>query len=451
MTDSAVGSRGRSVRLRTRVCGALAIVAVLGVVAIASTAPAAAQEDDEDTPVDEPEFVRGRIQDKTKDPSKPIPDVELVAKKGDRKVGEAVTDEEGSWEIMLPGPGTYTVTLDTDTLPKGVGLRDPDKDTLEVEIEEGRAKGLIFAIGERKTTSKSSAERLLNLTVQGIRVGAVLALASVGLSLIFGVTGLVNFSHGELVTFGALVAFFLSASAGGPEIPLVAAAALALIAGGLLGYALEMVLFRRLRRRRSGNVALIVVSIGLGLFLRHIFLIIFGERPRPYSEYTIQKNFDVGPVALPPKDFVIIGVSLALLVAIGLLLQHTRLGTAMRAVSDQRDLAEASGINVERIILVTWISGAALAGLAGVFQGITDKITYDMGFTLLLSMFAAVILGGIGTAYGAMAGGLIIGVTTQVSTYWVESKYKAAVALAVLIGAVLLRPQGLLGRAERVG
>jgi neutral amino acid transport system permease protein len=123
----------------------------------------------------------------------------------------------------------------------------------------------------------------------------------------------------------------------------------------------------------------------------------------------------------------------------------------MRAVSDQRDLAEASGINVERIILVTWISGAALAGLAGVFQGITDKITYDMGFTLLLSMFAAVILGGIGTAYGAMAGGLIIGVTTQVSTYWVESKYKLAVALAVLIAAVLLRPQGILGRAERVG
>ncbi|MGQ0802610.1 MAG: branched-chain amino acid ABC transporter permease [Actinomycetota bacterium] len=431
--------------------GALALLALTGALALASAASVSAQEDDEETPVDEPESVRGRIQDKTKKESKPLEGVELTAKKGDREVGEAVTDAEGSWEIMLPGPGTYTVTLDTDTLPKGVGLRDEDKASIEVDIEEGRAKGLIFAIGERTSSRSSTTERLLNLTVQGIRVGAVLALASVGLSLIFGVTGLVNFAHGELVTFGALVAFFLSASAGGPEMPLVGAAVLALIAAGGLGYALETGLFRRLRRQRSGNVALIVVSIGLGLFLRHVFLIIFGERPRPYTEFTIQKNFDVGPISLPPKDFVIIGLALALLVAVGLLLQGTRLGTAMRAVSDDRDLAEASGINVERVILITWITGAALAGLGGVFQGVTDRITYDMGFGLLLLMFAAVILGGIGTAYGAMVGGLLIGLATQISTYWVESKYKVAVSLAVLIGVVLLRPQGILGRAERVG
>jgi neutral amino acid transport system permease protein len=427
------------------------LLALAGALVLAPAFVAGAQEDDEETPVDEPEFVRGRIQDKTKEPSKPLEGVELVARRGDREVGDAVTDAEGSWEIMLPGPGTYTVTLDTDSLPRGIGLREEDRDTLEVEIEEGRAKGLIFAIGERTTTSRSTADRLLNLGAQGIRVGAVLALASVGLSLIFGVTGLVNFAHGEIVTFGALVAFFLSAMSGGPEMPLAAAAVLTLLAGGLFGYVLEAGLFRRLRRRRSGNVALIVVSIGLGLFLRHVFAIIFGQRPRPFTQFTVQQNFDVGPIALPPKDFVIIGLSLALLVAIGVLLQATRLGTAMRAVSDDRDLAEASGINVERVILVTWITGAALAGLGGVFQGITDKITYDMGFTLLLSMFAAVILGGIGTAYGAMAGGLLIGIATQVSTYWVESKYKLGVALAVLILAVLIRPQGLLGRAERIG
>ena len=437
-------------RGRTRFWGASALLALTGALALATTTSASAQEDDE-TPVDEPESVRGHIQDKTKKESKPLEGVELTAKKGDREVGEAVTDAEGSWEIVLPGPGTYTVTLDTDTLPKGVGLRDEDKASIEVDIEEGRAKGLIFAIGARTRSHSSTAERLLNLTVQGIRVGAVLALASVGLSLIFGVTGLVNFAHGELVTFGALIAFFLSASAGGPEMPLVAAAVLALIAAGGLGYALETGLFRRLRRRRSGNVALIVVSIGLGLFLRHVFLIIFGERPRPYTEFTIQRNFDVGPISLPPKDFVIIGLALALLVAVGLLLQGTRFGTAMRAVSDDRDLAEASGINVERVILVTWVTGAALAGLGGVFQGLTDRITYDMGFGLLLLMFAAVILGGIGTAYGAMVGGLLIGLATQISTYWVESKYKVGVALAVLILAVLIRPQGLLGRAERVG
>jgi neutral amino acid transport system permease protein len=411
---------------------------------------AVAQEDDTETP-DQPEFVRGRIQDRSRDPSRPIPDVELTAERNGREVGQATTDAEGNWEIALPGPGTYTVTIDTDTLPEGVALRDEDGDTLEVDIEEGRAKGLIFAIGERTTRTTSTTDRLFNLTVQGIRVGSVIALAAVGLSLIFGVTGLVNFAHGELVTWGALVAFFLSAMVGGFELPLLLATGLALVAGGLLGAGLETGLFRRLRRRRSGNVALIVVSIGLGLFLRHVFLIIFGERPRPFTQFTVQKNFDIGPISLPPKDYAIIGVALAVLVVVGVLLQTTRIGTAMRAVSDDRDLAEASGINVERVILVTWTAGAALAALGGVLQGVTDKVTYDMGFVLLLLMFAAVILGGIGTAYGAMAGGLLIGVVTQVSTYWVESKYKLAVAFVVLIAVVLVRPQGILGRAERVG
>jgi len=431
---------------------ALALLAFSAAFALSLSGLAVAQEDDTETPQpDEPESVRGRIRDKSKDPSRPLAGVELTAEEDGGAVGEAVTDEEGEWEIVLPGPGTYTVTLDPDSLPDGVALRDEDKNSIEVEIEEGRAKGLIFAVGARTTITQSTADRLLNLTVKGIRLGAVIALASVGLSLVFGVTGLVNFAHGEIVSFGALVAFFLSTSAGGPGIPLIPAAVLTLVVGGLFGWALEMSLFRRLRRRKSGNVALIVVSIGLGLFLRNVYLIIFGVRPRPYTQFTVQQNFDIGPISLPAKDYVIIAVSLALLVLVGVLLQATRVGTALRAVADDRDLSEASGINVERIILVTWVAGSALAGLGGVFQGLTDRVSYDMGFGLLLLMFAAVILGGIGTAYGAMVGGLLIGVVTEVSTYWVESKYKLAVAFSVLILAVLLRPQGLLGRAERVG
>jgi neutral amino acid transport system permease protein len=443
---------GTSVVRRTRVVGALALLTLSLALSLAVplASAASAQEDDttESPGPDEPEFVRGRIRDENR---RPVAGVELSAEADGREVGTAVTNDEGEWEIALPGPGTYSVTLDTDTLPEGVALRDEDRDTLEVDIQEGRAKGLIFAVGERTSTKESTAERLLNLGVQGVRLGAVIALASVGLSLVFGVTGLVNFAHGEIVSFGALVAFFLSASAGGPGIPLVAAIVLTVVIGGLFGWALEMGLFRRLRRRKSGNVALIVVSIGLGLLLRNVYLIIFGERPRPYTEFTIQKDFDIGPIALPPKDYVIMGVCFAVLILVGVLLQATRVGTALRAVADDRDLSEASGINVERIILLTWVAGAALAGLGGVFQGITDRVTYDMGFNLLLLMFAAVILGGIGTAYGAMVGGLFIGVVTEVSTYWVESKYKLAVAFSVLILAVLLRPQGLLGQSERVG
>jgi neutral amino acid transport system permease protein len=139
------------------------------------------------------------------------------------------------------------------------------------------------------------------------------------------------------------------------------------------------------------------------------------------------------------------------LVGVALIMQKTRLGMSLRAVADLKDLAEASGIDVNRVILYTWIGCGALAALGGVLYGISDTVTWDMGFTLLLLMFAAVVLGGLGTAYGPMIGGVIIGVASQVSTYWISTKYRVGVALAVLIIAVLLRPQGILGRRERIG
>lgn len=177
----------------------------------------------------------------------------------------------------------------------------------------------------------------------------------------------------------------------------------------------------------------------------------FGGAPRPYLDFAVQRVQPFGPIALPPKDYVIIALSLTVLVAVGLLLARTQLGTAMRAVADDRDLAEASGIDVRRVILATWTGGAALAALGGVLQGLTERVAWDMGFTLLLLMFAAVVLGGLGTGFGAMVGGLVIGVVTQMSTLWVSVEFKSVVALAVLVGVLLVRPQGILGRAERVG
>jgi branched-chain amino acid transport system permease protein len=139
------------------------------------------------------------------------------------------------------------------------------------------------------------------------------------------------------------------------------------------------------------------------------------------------------------------------LVGIAVILQKTRLGMSLRAVADLKDLAEASGIDVNRVILYTWIGCGGLAALGGVLFGVSDTISWDMGFNLLLLMFAAVVLGGLGTAYGPMVGAIIIGVTSQVSTYWISTKYRIAVALAVLIIAVIVRPQGILGRRERIG
>jgi branched-chain amino acid transport system permease protein len=185
--------------------------------------------------------------------------------------------------------------------------------------------------------------------------------------------------------------------------------------------------------------------------MRHLYLIMYGGASRPYVDYTIQRPFRWGPLVLLPKDVAIIGVALAVLLLVALLLLRTRTGTAMRAVADNKDLSEASGIDVEQIIMRTWMLGAALAALGGILQGIAQSVTWNMGFTLLLLMFAAVVVGGLGTAFGVMAGGLVIGVVSEVSTYWFSTEFKLVFALGALIAVLLVRPQGIFGRAERIG
>jgi branched-chain amino acid transport system permease protein len=231
----------------------------------------------------------------------------------------------------------------------------------------------------------------------------------------------------------------------------VGAAVVATAAGGLFGLANERLLFRPLRRRRTGTVALIVVTIGLSLVLRNVYLILFGGQPRPYDEYTVQKGLDIPLLSPEPKDLVVMAVAIVAIVAYALLIQRTRIGTATRAVADSRELAAATGIDVQWVMQSTWILAGSLAALGGVLWGVTETITSDMGFELLLLMFATVILGGIGTPFGPLVGGLVIGVVSQVSTYWIDSKLRIGVALAVLILVILVRPQGILGRRERIG
>ncbi len=382
----------------------------------------------------------------------PVPGVVLTVSDAAGLVGTATSAPDGSWEVSVPGPGTYQVALDVATLPEGVALRDPDRSVLAgVEVRAGQHKSVVFALGERVTDTAGWPTRLVNLAAKGLTYGAIVALASVGLSLIFGVTGMVNFAHGELVTFGAVVAWFFNASGAGPGLHLLLAILPAVALAGLLGAGLERGLFRPLRRRRTGNVALIVVSIGLSLLVRHIYLIFIGGAPRAFEQYAVQSQVSLGPISLPPKDLIIIAASLAVLAAVGLMLRHTRLGAAMRAVADNKDLAEASGISVDRVILYTWALGAALAGLGGIFLGITQTVQWDMGFVLLLILFAAVVLGGIGTAYGAAMGGLIIGIATETSTFWIPVEFKHVVSLGVLIVVLMVRPQGLFGVKERIG
>ena len=383
--------------------------------------------------------------------------------------GEAITDADGVWSVPVAEPGTYTVVLDATTLPDGVSLRDSDRGTLEVLVEAGQDKRALFALGSADGVgvdegSGITGRRVAQLTVEGLKQGLYLAMAAIGLSLIFGTTGLVNFAHAELVTWGQLTAFlfnsyglagvigFLAPLPGpfGDGVNLVFAAVLGMVSGALAGYLLDRLLFRGMRRAGVSLIAQMVITIGLSILLRYLFLYNFGGNPRFFRDYSTQTAMSIGPVQITPKDLLATIISIVVLLLVGALLQLTRIGKAMRAVADNRDLAESSGIDVQRVISVVWIAGGALAALGGVFFGL-DQIKWDLGFRILLLIFAAVTLGGLGTAYGALVGAVVVGLVINLSTLVIDAELKNMVALVVLVLILLVRPQGILGQRERVG
>lgn len=382
----------------------------------------------------------------------PVEGVAITVFQDGEEIGGAISDSEGKWRVDVPGPGTYSVVLDESTLPEGVTLTDPERVELDdVQVLGGQAKNVLFPLGEGTRTSISTYERVGALFVAGLKLGAIIALAAVGLSLVFGVTGLVNFSHGEMVTLGAVIAYFFHASTLGTGWPLIAATVPAVALVAAFGGAQELWLWRPLRRRQTSLIAMMVVSIGLSFALRSLIQIMYGGEPRSYPDFAGGVPVDILGIPMVPKHLFTIFAAIVVLGAVGLFLQNTRAGTAMRAVADDTDLAESSGIDVNRVILWTWILAGGLAGIAGVFLGVNEAVSYDMGFKLLLLIFAAVVLGGLGTAYGAMVGGFIVGVAVEMSTLIFPSELKSAVGLGLLILMLLVRPQGILGTRERVG
>lgn len=386
-------------------------------------------------------------------------------------VASGVTDAEGAVEIGVPGSGRYGMTIDIGTLPEGVFLADEERATVLVEVLPNQVgRGIFQLVNEQELedlgqTAGFSFRALAQLTVEGLKFGIFLGMAAIGLSLIFGTTGLVNFAHGEIVVWGMLWAYlfnvyglagFLGFMDGWPPpfgagVNLIIAALLAIALGLLLGWAMDRFVFGPLRARGVSLISAMIVTLGLSIFIRYVYLFIFGGVPRFFSDYTAQTGIDIGPVRITPKDLISAAISVAVLLGVGLFLQRTRMGKAMRAVSDDRDLAESSGIDVQRVIRFVWTLGGGLAALGGVFIGLSETVSWNIGFRILLLIFAAVVLGGLGTAYGALVGALIVGVGIQVSTLFIPTELKNVGALVLLIVALLIRPQGLLGRAERVG
>ncbi|MGI9016044.1 MAG: ABC transporter permease subunit [Euzebya sp.] len=372
------------------------------------------------------------------------------------EVASGQTDDNGDAVIDLPGPGEYTIVLDTETLPEGVLPRGEVSERAQ-RVQTGRTGNALFPLNEDGAAAavtgffEGKLSRVPQLFVDGIKLGSIIAITAIGLSLIFGTTGLVNFAHGELVTFGAVVAFFFNASGAGPGLHLIIATIIAVAIGAAAGIGLEFTVWAPLRKRGVGVISMLVISIGLSFIIRNVILIVYGGSTRPFTEYNIQSQISVLGIRIVPRDLAIIGLSFFVLIAVGLMLQRTKIGKALRAVSDNKDLAESSGINVDAVIRFVWLLGGGLAAFGGVLLGSTEQVNVNMGFNLLLLMFAGVILGGIGTAYGAMVGSLVVGIISQVSTVFFSVQLKFVWALLILIIVLLIKPQGLLGKAERFG
>ena len=373
--------------------------------------------------------------------------VTITVTQDGKEIGAVTTGEDGVFVVPIPENGTYQVELDPDSLPEDFELTNPDRATLEsVRVNLGDQQ-VAFPLGAAESTGRTF-EEYATTTANGIKLGLILAVAAVGLSLVFAVTGFVNFSHAEFVTLGALLALLFNA--GAFQWPILIAAALGVIGTGLFAWSNELAIWRPLRKRRLNALSLMVVSIGLSIFLRSVFQVIDGPT-RSQIGGGLQQVKKIGPVSLTPNDWIICGVCIVALGATILMLKLTRLGTSMRAVADNKDLAESSGIDVNSVIGKVWMLGGALAGLGGILYGLSYYVQFSIGFTLLLSLFAAVILGGLGSATGAVLGAIIIGIVQEVSGLFWDTDYKFASALIVLILVLLVRPQGLLGSKERIG
>jgi neutral amino acid transport system permease protein len=290
------------------------------------------------------------------------------------------------------------------------------------------------------------------LLANGLVTGSVIAIAAVGVTLIYGILRLVNFAYGDFMAFGALTAYAFNGPLGQG---MVISTLLGMVATALLSLGLDVVLWRPLRARRAGFMSLFLASIGLALVLRQALLLAFGPQPQTFrvDQYSV---YEIGSVRLSQSQVITIIAATGTIVAVGLFLSRSTIGRTMRALADDRALAAIAGINVGGVITYTWVLSGLLAGLGGVLAGlIQTSFDPNFGFTLLLPIFAAVVLGGIGSAYGALAGGLALGIAMELSTWpalfgGVDPVYKPVVAFSVLIAALMVRPQGLFGRARVV-
>jgi neutral amino acid transport system permease protein len=280
-------------------------------------------------------------------------------------------------------------------------------------------------------------------TVNGVVAGSYFALGAIGLTLVYGILKLVNFAQGDMLTFGAYIAFLVDVTW---DLPVAVALAAGVAATAALGVATELSMWRPMRAKRAGMLQLLLMSLGLAFVLRNLIQFIWGTTPRSLDADVTSTHEFLG-LAIGETELIVVIVAFVVLASVATMLRLTSLGRQMRALADNFDLAETTGIDTGRVVIKTWMLAGGLAGLAGVLVvASTGSLSPNTGFFLLLSLFAAVVLGGIGNAYGALAGGLVIGLAQEWSTLIIESQWKVAVSFVILIIVLIVRPQGIFGR-----
>ncbi|MUV48822.1 MULTISPECIES: branched-chain amino acid ABC transporter permease [Haloarcula] len=324
----------------------------------------------------------------------------------------------------------------------------------------------VFFLGTRLLGGSLTVGSLLSMVVDGLLVGLAVGLAGIGLSMTYSILDFANFAHGDTVTVGAFlgwVAAYITAGLGtgapiaelfmlnsGRQLSTVSTFApvlLGLVVAGVGSIGIVLLIDRLTYRpmRDTDNISLLIASIGVALALRYLIAFVFGTQTSGVASGGLRVTV-FSMISVTDNEITLLVVSLLLMLGVHLLLQRTKLGKAMRAMADNEDLARVTGIPTERVIRLTWILGGGLAGIGGYLLVLeSGTISFNFGWILLLLIFAAVIVGGIGSIYGAMAGGILIGLVDSLALIWLPSGLTRASAFLVLIVVLLLRPSGIFG------
>ena len=291
----------------------------------------------------------------------------------------------------------------------------------------------------------------VQLLFNGLVAGSIFGIAALGISLVYSVLKLVNFAAGDFLTLGAFTAFYFATST---KLPFIVAVLLSMLLGVVISLILEFIIWRKLRKTGAGMLALFLVATGVAFVLRQAIALTFGSNSQKFDIDQI-KTFEFLGAQIAQAQLVVLSCASVAITIIALFIKKSTIGKNMRAYSDNPSLASVSGINVDRVIIATWIISGAFGALAGIFQGtVQGQFTSGMGLDLLLSILAAVVLGTIGDAYGALIGGFVLGVVMELSTWdallgGIPSTYKPVVAFAVLVIVLLFKPEGIFGVKAR--